>query len=127
MSAEIRAFSCTIPASTAIASPVTISLAMPARIVRHIRVRIPPGPLGTVGWSIGLAGVPILPYNPGAWIVGDDEVVEWPVENQPSSGAWQLFGYNLGLISHTLQVQFQVDPPQLVGPGAGLVPLDLTA
>ena len=112
MAAEVRNFVVSVPASTAVATPQTTALTMPARIVEHIRVRIPPGPLGQVGWAIAMNGVPVIPTNTGGWIVGDDEVIEWDVRNQPSSGAWQLMAYNTGRNAHTLQITFSLGLPQ---------------
>lgn len=127
MAAEYRLFSVTVPALTPIATPQVTSLAMPARIVRAVRVRIPPGPSGLVGWALGAAGVRVIPYNAGAYMVGDDEVIDWPLEGQIDSGGWQLQAYNLGVYPHTLQVSFALDLPQRVGVNPFTQPLDLSA
>lgn len=127
MVAEVRAFSVTVAAQTPIATPQVTALTMPARIVRSVRVRIPPGPLGSVGWALGAAGVAVLPYNAGAWIIGDDEVIDWTLEGQIDSGAWQLIAYNTGLQAHTLQVIFGLDVPGLTNAPPPLLPLDLSA
>lgn len=116
MAREVRNYAVTIPAGTAIAAPLATDLPMPARIARSVRVRIPPGPSGQVGWALASSGVAILPWGPGQWIVGDNEVIEWPLDGQLDSGAWQLIGYNLGVYAHTLYVTFQLDPPG--GPGS---------
>lgn len=109
MADEVRAFQVTIPHGTASSSPQTTDLSMPSRIVRSIRVRIPPGPRGNVGFAISVAGTAILPWNAGEWIIGDDEVIDWPLARQITSGAWQLMGYNDGIFDHTLYVQFLLD------------------
>lgn len=127
MAAEIRNFVVTIAAGTPIATPQVTALTMPARIVRHVRVRIPPGPLGSVGWALGAAGVPVIPWNAGGWIVGDDETLEWDVSGQIDSGAWQLIGYNLGLNAHSVYVTFSLDLPGADDLPVALVPLNVTA
>lgn len=111
MASEVRNFAVTVPAGTAIAAPLVSALSMPARIVRSVRVRVPPGPAGVVGWALGAAGVRILPWGDGQWIVADNEWIEWPLEGQITSGAWQLVAYNLGIYNHTLYVTFQLDVP----------------
>lgn len=123
MASEVRSFAATIPAGTLVAAPVTVDLAMPARIVRSVRVRTPPGPAGTVGWALGAAGQRVLPWGANQWIVADDEVIEWTLTDQITSGAWQLQGYNTGVYAHTLYVTFSLDPPQLVAAGVPLAPL----
>jgi hypothetical protein len=127
MAAEIRQFNVTVPAGTAIAAPQVSSLAMPARIVDLIRIRVPPGPRGAVGFAFGMAGTRIIPFNAGAYVVADDEVLEWPLSGQPDSGAWQLFAYNLGANDHTLYITFHLELPQSRAAVALAPPLIITA
>jgi len=126
MAAEVRNFAVTVPAGTAITAPQVTDLAMPARVVRKIRVRIPPGPSGAVGWALGAAGERVLPWGPGQWIVADDEAIEWELVDQITSGAWQLQAYNTGVFDHTLYITFLVDPPAAAGSALyPLAPLEL--
>ena len=122
MAQEVRNFAVTIPAGTALAAPQVTDLAMPARIPRSVRVRVPPGPAGEVGWALGSAGERVLPWGPGEWIVANDEAIDWPLEGQITSGAWQLQAYNTGAYDHTLYVTFQLDPAASPGEVAGLRP-----
>lgn len=121
MAAEVRNFAVLVPAGTLKAAPQTTALDMPARIAREVRVRIPPGPAGEVGWALGAAGVRVLPWGADEWIVADNEAIDWPLEGQITSGAWQLQAYNTGTYPHTLYVTFQLDPPA-TGAGLGLAP-----
>lgn len=113
MPVEVRAFQCLIPAKTAKATPVVVSLAMPARIVRTIEITVPRGPSGLVGFALGSAGQNVIPYNNGAWIVTDDEKITWDVDEQIDSGAWQLQGYNTGQYDHTVYLRFLLDLVQV--------------
>jgi hypothetical protein len=128
-SSDVRSFAVLIPAGTAIATPQVTALALPPVRVDHVRVRIPPGPMGSVGWALGLAGVPLIPVNVGGWIVADNEVLDWDLDDAPTSGAWQLIAYNTGNNPHTLYVTFLSTPVQRIGAaGLGLVsPLTVTA
>lgn len=125
MAREVRAFAALIPAATPLATPVTIALTMPPRIVEAVRFRIPPGPSGNVGFALAASGVRIIPWGPNQWIVGDGEVIDWPLTDQIESGAWQLQGYNVGRWDHTIQVQFLLDVPGARGAAAILPPLTL--
>lgn len=121
MSREIREFQFTIPAGTALATPVTQAISFPTRIVDRIEITVPPGPFGFMGFSIGAAGVPIIPANPGGWIVTNDEKISWDLNGYIDSGAWQVNGYNTGQYNHTIYLRFllsliTVDAPVLVGP-----------
>ena len=127
MAREVRNFAVTVPAATLESAPFVADLSMPARIALSVRVRVPPGPAGMVGWALGSAGERVLPWGPGEWIVADNEAIEWPLHGQIESGAWQLQGYNLGVYDHTIYVTFLLDPLG-VGPAiGGLQPLDLEA
>jgi hypothetical protein len=120
MAQEQRRFSITIPANTPRSAGFTADLSFPARIVRKITIRVPPGPRGEVGFAIGAAGQAVLPYNVGAYIVTDDEVIPWELDGFWDSGSWTLFAYNTGVFAHTLEVRFEVDVPQEVA-AAGVV------
>lgn len=113
MADQIFNFAPSVPAGTTIAVPFTQALVMPAVIVVSIGVLVPPGPRGTMGFSLGAAGVAVIPATPGTWFVVDDYADEWPLENQISSGAWEFFGYNTGQFPHTVYLRFMVNLPGL--------------
>lgn len=118
MSAEYRTHQVTTPVGVTAANPQVTALPMPARIVRFVEVRVPPGPNGNLGFAFGAAGQPIIPYNIGAFIITSDEMLHWDLSNQITSGAWQVFTYNTGNFPHTIYIRFGLDLPQ---PPAGLV------
>ena len=120
MAQEIRRFAVTIPASTAKSANFTADLSFPARIVRALHIIIPPGPRGEVGFAIGAAGQPVIPYQAGQFVVTDDEKIDWPLDGYWDSGSWTMFAYNTGRFPHTLEVRFLVDIPQEVAAPAGL-------
>ena len=113
MAREIRAYQVTIPAGTPVAAPYTRDLTMPSRIVRVIGVRVPRGPSGLMGFQLGSKGQQIIPWEPGSWLVMDDDKETFDVEGQIDTGAWQLLGYNTGRYDHTVYLTFQLDPVQL--------------
>lgn len=120
MVAEIRSFTVTTPVSVTKAVPLVTNLSMPARVVRSIEIRIPPGPNGELGFAIGMAKQAIIPFNAGEWIVTSDEVVTWTFDTGLDSGAWQCFTYNTGNYPHTIQIRFYVDLPPVKGGAAGV-------
>ena len=106
MAREIRSFDVRVEPGTPPQSPQYTDLSMPPRIVDRIDIRVPPGPAGLVGFAISSGGAPIIPYNPGEWIITDDEAMSWPLEGYIDSGGWQVIIYNLGNLPHTIQVRF---------------------
>ncbi len=110
MSYEVRIFTVTIPKGTTKAAIFKQQLTMPPRLVREIEITVPPGPRGEVGFQIGSSGFPVIPTQSDQYIITDNEVIRWKVENQIDSGAWEFFGYNTGSYNHTLYVRFLVDP-----------------
>jgi hypothetical protein len=127
MAQEVRQFAVTVAAGSTPSAPVITPLTMPAREVRSIRVRIPPGPNGQVGFALGAAGTPIIPTNTGQWIIANDETIIWPVSDQIDSGAWQLIAYNTGRRPHTLYIEFQLDLVQARRGTSLAPPLVITA
>lgn len=122
MAVEIHAFQVLVAKGTPKATPQLSALSMPARLVERVEIRVPPGPRGQLGFALAAAGNPILPSNPGAWIVADDKDLNWTLEEQISSGAWQLLAYNTGAFDHTLYLDFHVQlPANLQPPGRSLL------
>jgi len=119
MAVEIRDFTVTIPAGTAVAAGFTSDLSFPARVVTEIHVRVPPGPRGEVGFALGSGGVQIVPYGSGSWIVTDNEDLIFPLDDTITSGAWQLLGYNTGSFPHTLRIYFYCQLVTAPAPGSG--------
>src|SRR5882762_133673 len=110
MARQYRDFAVTIPANTAIASPLIIDTGFGPFTVAKVSVRIPPGPNGRMGFQIAVSGTQVIPWNRGQWLVANDESLEFPVENHPDSGAWQVIGYNTGVYSHTIYVVYALNP-----------------
>lgn len=109
MAREIRTFEVTVAAGTARADAVTTDLDMPPRVVTGIHIVVPPGPAGSVGFQVAAAGQPIIPYNPGQWIVTDNEIIDWPLAGYHDSGSWQVIAYNTGTYDHTIYVRFLLE------------------
>jgi hypothetical protein len=126
MAREIRAFANTIPAGTPIATPAVFDMGMPARIVDKIEIHVPPGPNGQMGFQVAAAGIQIIPANAGMFIIASDDLIEWPLTDQLTSGAWQMIGYNTGQYDHTVYFRFLLSLVQDVAPTPPPAP-DLTA
>lgn len=124
MAIEIRPFTVTIPAGTAVSAKFTVSLAMPARVVSQIDVRVPPGPRGEVGFGVGSSGVIVVPFGGAAYIVTDDEPLTFVLENLIDSGGWQFFGYNTGAYDHTIRLYFHCDLIRGAGASTTTAPPD---
>jgi hypothetical protein len=121
---EVRAFEVTCQPGVTFDDPQVTDLDMPVRTVNSIRVRIPPGPLSAMGFQIGMANTPILPFNDDSFVVADNETFEWSNQDWPDSGAWQVFMYNNGQYPHTIYLYFTVEQPdpQPVGSAAQPIP-----
>lgn len=111
MAREVWRFAVTTPALTPKANAITTNLSMNPRDVDEIEIIVPPGPRGQLGFQLAMAGNSIIPANPGQFFVSDNEVIHWPVEGFPNSGAWQLISYNTGLFAHTIEIRFLVRIP----------------
>lgn len=110
---EVRAFIVTCPPQTTSDDPQITDLVMPTRTVLKIRVRIPPGPLSSMGFQLGMSETAIIPFNDGSYIIDDNETFEWDNQGWPNSGAWQAIMYNNGQYPHSIYVYFTVQLPDL--------------
>ena len=116
MAVQVQHFAVTIPAGTAIATPQTTNLEVGIWVVDEIDVDVPPGCNGVVGFQLAMGGQQVIPYNVGTWGVFNDRHLTYPLTDAPTSGAWQLIGYNLGNFPHTLQVTFYLDLTEIPAP-----------
>jgi hypothetical protein len=123
MAREVHKFAVLVPAGTPQNAPLTFELAIPPRVVTELEIIVPPGPRGELGFAVAAAGRAIIPYEPGAFFITDNETIRWPLTEQISSGAWQVVAYNTGAFPHTIEVRFLVD---LAGEPAApsLLPID---
>lgn len=124
---EVREFTVTCPPGTPVAAPQVTDIAMPARVVDSIRIRIPPGPNGFMGFAIGAAGVTFIPVGSAQFIVASDEVIDWVLPDQMTSGAWQVQMYNTGIFPHTIYLTFIVHLPDLPVAGGDVIPVVASA
>lgn len=106
MSQEIRAYTVTVPAGTTIADNWSESITFPPEVVDTVEIRIPPGPNGNMGFRLGSSGTPVIPYNSDGWVITNDEVISWSLEDYFDSGAWQVFAYNVGTYDHSIYIRF---------------------
>lgn len=111
MASEAREFIATIPAGTPIATPATVNITMPPRVVERIDWHIPRGALGVMGWRLTMGGVQVVPFPSTPWVITDGRSGSWQVEDLPDSGAWQVTGYNTGANPHSVYLTFHVRLP----------------
>ena len=99
---------------------------MPERRVDELQIIVPPGPGGYVGFAVLVGGVRIIPYLSDQWIITAGESISWPLEDQPTSGAWSVAGYNTGTNTHSVYFPFLLS--LVTDPAAtGLIPFDVAA
>ena len=127
MAAEIRSFAPSVPAGTLATAPVSLPLTMPDRIVQRIRIRVPPGPRGLMGFALTVSGGVIIPWGPAQWIIADDEIMEWDLTDYPTTGAWALLAYNTGQVAHTVYLQFSLYPLSARTDTGAWAPVTITA
>lgn len=110
MAQEMQAFTATIPAGTPKSAPVIVQIPTSVRIVSQIDWRVPAGPSGVFGWNISMGGVKVFPLGNDTYVVADNEHGSWPVINAPTSGAWEVIGYNTGANPHSVYIVMHCDP-----------------
>lgn len=120
MAQEIREFGVLIPAGTPKTAPLVTDISFPQRLVTAVSWRVPPGPSGLMGWALTSAGAPVIPIQPGTYIVTDNQAATWPLEDYLDSGNWQVTAYNTGIYPHMVCFTFQLDLPGSAAPSASL-------
>jgi hypothetical protein len=108
---EVWAFVATCPPGIQSDAPIILELAMPVRDVISIRVEIPIGPSGAMGWALGAAGAQVIPVPPTQFVVTDRNTFIYELPQQIDSGAWEAQMYNTGQYEHSIYVYFTVQLP----------------
>lgn len=109
MADRVELTNVTIPAGTAIATPLRVVPDFDEGVVTRIEMRWPPGPSGLVGLRIGHSGQVIIPYKGSAFLITNDEVVGWDLHGFPEAQAWFIDGYNTDVYDHTIQFRWLLD------------------
>lgn len=123
MGHQYRQFDVTIPTGTTKAAPTVTDVSFPPFVVAQIRVLVPPGPNGVMGFQILSGGQQFLPWNLGEWLVTSNERLIFAADQWPDTGDWQIAGYNTGLYSHTIYVTFELTPLAIAEAGPAAVDL----
>lgn len=111
----------TVPAGTPATAPVSLTVPVPTGHVTRGVLTIPDGPNGLAGWQLLLAGTPIVPYDGESWLIGNDHVYTFPIDQDVNAGQLTVSGYNTGQYPHTFHFFADWIPPgQLPGVTATL-------
>ena len=115
MGEEVLAYTATIPAGTAKATPVTINLPIFNWDIESLDLQVPTGPNGLMGFYLALSGEQWIPHVRGQYLVWNDHFQNWPLTKQPTNKGWQVVGYNTDVYDHSVFLRFHVNslsPPQ---------------
>lgn len=99
----------TFAIGTTATTPVTTALSFDPCDVVRLEVIVPPGPSGFMGFRFIHSGQVIIPYQADAWVITDNEKLDWPLEGYPTNNKWSVQGYNTGLFPHTIYMRFHVN------------------
>jgi hypothetical protein len=101
----------TTPHSTyPITSPLVTDIPLATMILHGIRVRMPPGPCGNLGFAFYDADAQIVPYSlVASYVVGDDEIWNFDYESQVGVQL-MLWTYNAGTYDHELLYEINYTP-----------------
>ena len=124
MSDRLEVLEVVIPAGTAIATPQETNASFQDGRVDRLQITVPPGPSGLVGFRIAHSGQTIIPRSGSAWIITDNEHIDWDTDNYPTGNAWSVVAYNLDYYDHTIYVRFHITEFGSIEPVV-ITPLDI--
>lgn len=94
-----------IAAGTLSTAPLVTPLTWRQGYPVRIEIRFPPGPSGLVGFQLAHSGEVVIPNDKTVWLITDNEVVMWPLDNFPYNPVYSARTYNTDVYSHTLQLR----------------------
>lgn len=104
-----QVFLATVPAGSGSAATTAFPTTLVPSKVRRILITFPYGCAGLVGAQVQAAGGYAFPNQQNTFIVFDDLVYTFEVNNQVDSGQWSVVAYNQDVIPHTLQIVYEYD------------------
>lgn len=109
----------TVPASTGVAAPVSQPVVLEDALLQTVRVLVPGGHSGLTGLRITWGGTQLLPINAGTWIISDNEILDWPMNDEVTANGLSLTGYNTDIFPHTFYLRFTISE-RATSPVAGI-------
>lgn len=106
MAERVFKFSVAAAAGTTAGNPAVTALTMPPVEVEQVEIVIPRGVNGQAGIAIAVGGNQQIPETLGTYVVRDNDIVRWPLQGYPNTGAWAAWTYNSGRRTHTFEVIF---------------------
>jgi len=106
---RVEAPTLVVPAGTLSTAPVTQLLFTQRAQLMRLEIRVPPGPSGLVGFRFTHSQEQVIPKVAGTWIVTDDEVISWVLDDLSQQPDWRISAYNTDVFDHTLFVRVLLD------------------
>jgi hypothetical protein len=102
----------TVPAGTLRTNPATFQLKIEHGYAIDMELQIPSGHVGLTGWSINLAGTPLVPWGPpGNFVVAEDDRINFILGIEVDVQLTAVC-YNEGIFDHSFYFRIAL---QLLG------------
>ena len=111
--------SLTVPAGTAIATPVSQAVPLENNYLVDIEIEIPSGHSGFTGLRVLSSSQQVLPWGNSSWIVADGYNRVFPWNEEVGSKAISVQGYNTDTIAHTFYLRFHIVNLPVITPTTG--------
>lgn len=105
---RVEAFKVTVAAGVAQAAPTSTDISFNPGEIVGIEIQVPDGHAGLTGLQIGSAHQPLIPNTAGAFIIANNETIEWTMQGLPDTGNWQAFCFNTDRFPHSFYIRFLV-------------------
>jgi hypothetical protein len=118
----------TVPAGTAIATPVGTPWVTEDNTIVDIELEVPPGHNGLTGIRVMKGDTQLIPWGQDTWIIANDYNRVFPVGAYLPTGDVTLEGYNTGSYDHSFYLRMTVvDYSQDTGTAVPSSPVELPA
>lgn len=126
MAQRVEISSVTCPANTTQANALEVNISFNPGIVREVEIVIPAGHAGVTGLALAQAHQIIIPSSGNIWIIGDDDVLRWPLDGYMNTGSWSAFVYNTDFANaHTWYFRWLID--EILLTTQSMLPVPLSA
>lgn len=107
---RLLVYDVTCNASVAAATPTEVAtVPLSLYYVSRVTIVIPDGHAGLTGIALAFGHQPVIPYNAGAYISGNDEIIPYDLSDAfPAGVSWSVFVCNLDTGPHTWETRWEL-------------------
>lgn len=108
MSSRVYTTTHTVPAGTPISAPLVQAVVLDDITLDSVQILIPAGHSNLTGIAVTSNAAPVVPFNPGTYLSGNNESPTFPYGAEVGANQLQVSMFNNDIYPHTFWLRWQM-------------------